>query len=246
MLFYERCPPNNTDSSECPSTTLDSNENSSVGNRSPSPTPSATFELSKELEDWIWQDNMHFIQDKNIFEHTYFKYVALLCFQLFILRQNNYFSFMWQICGYIPQTIMPIQPDITQKAAQLSTSFFIETFIHAKEKVYIFFITQFLHFATIKRCCFFLAADHGAVGRIGDETVQRLSGGLRLVPRTHGGGHLVAGSGTTEMSQSDGSTNVPAALHSRHSTTQVNLNRFRFECVSNVVFVAGNLILVYI
>lgn len=27
--------------------------------------------LSKELEDWIWQDNMHFLRDKNIFEHTY-------------------------------------------------------------------------------------------------------------------------------------------------------------------------------
>lgn len=29
--------------------------------------------LSKELEDWIWQDNKHFLQDRNIFEHTYFK-----------------------------------------------------------------------------------------------------------------------------------------------------------------------------
>lgn len=29
--------------------------------------------LSKELEDWIWQDNRHFLQDKNIFEHTYFR-----------------------------------------------------------------------------------------------------------------------------------------------------------------------------
>jgi ubiquitin carboxyl-terminal hydrolase 34 len=29
--------------------------------------------LSKELEDWIWQDNRHFLQDKNVFEHTYFK-----------------------------------------------------------------------------------------------------------------------------------------------------------------------------
>lgn len=29
--------------------------------------------LSKELEDWIWQDNMQFLQDKNIFEHTYFQ-----------------------------------------------------------------------------------------------------------------------------------------------------------------------------
>lgn len=29
--------------------------------------------LNKELEDWIWQDNMQFLQDKNIFEHTYFQ-----------------------------------------------------------------------------------------------------------------------------------------------------------------------------
>jgi ubiquitin carboxyl-terminal hydrolase 34 len=35
--------------------------------------PAQTFELSKELEDWIWQDNTHFLRDKDIFEHTYFK-----------------------------------------------------------------------------------------------------------------------------------------------------------------------------
>lgn len=29
--------------------------------------------LSKELEEWIWQDNRHFLQDRNIFEHTYFR-----------------------------------------------------------------------------------------------------------------------------------------------------------------------------
>lgn len=69
MLFYERCPVSvsTPDSSECPPSTA-------LGvTRTPSPTPNTTFELNKELEDWIWQDNMHFIQDKNIFEHTYFK-----------------------------------------------------------------------------------------------------------------------------------------------------------------------------
>ena len=29
--------------------------------------------LNKELEDWIWQDNRHYLEDRNIFEHTYFK-----------------------------------------------------------------------------------------------------------------------------------------------------------------------------
>jgi ubiquitin carboxyl-terminal hydrolase 34 len=41
---------------------------------------------------------------------------------------------MWQICGQIPQTLH-ILNDITFRAAQLSVSFFMETFIHAKEKV---------------------------------------------------------------------------------------------------------------
>ena len=41
---------------------------------------------------------------------------------------------MWQICGHIPQTLISL-PEITCIAAQLSVSFFIETFIHAKEKV---------------------------------------------------------------------------------------------------------------
>lgn len=41
---------------------------------------------------------------------------------------------MWQICGYIPQTLDNPQ-EVTEMAAQLSTTFFIETFIHAKEKV---------------------------------------------------------------------------------------------------------------
>lgn len=68
MLFYERCPIITSDNSESSSTTPESVDSQSHYN-----TSVATFELSKELEDWIWQDNMHFIQDKNIFEHTYFK-----------------------------------------------------------------------------------------------------------------------------------------------------------------------------
>lgn len=43
---------------------------------------------------------------------------------------------MWQICGHIPQTLLSQQDkDVTCMAAKLSVSFFIETFIHAKEKV---------------------------------------------------------------------------------------------------------------
>lgn len=41
---------------------------------------------------------------------------------------------MWQICGHVPQSLLVLN-DITFRAAQLSVSFFMETFIHAKEKV---------------------------------------------------------------------------------------------------------------
>ncbi|XP_063231242.1 ubiquitin carboxyl-terminal hydrolase 34 isoform X2 [Bacillus rossius redtenbacheri] len=107
MLFYEWC---SRDGEQ-----RGSKEEVSSEVEAKQAAPVSTFELSKELEDWIWQDNMHFLKDKNIFEHTYF-------------------NFMWQVCGYIPQTLLSAQPDITKIAAQLSTSFFIETFIHAKEK----------------------------------------------------------------------------------------------------------------
>ncbi|XP_069090498.1 ubiquitin carboxyl-terminal hydrolase 34 isoform X1 [Pleurodeles waltl] len=72
------------------------------------------FEVSSELLEWIWHDNMQFLQDKNIFEHTYF-------------------GFMWQLCSSIPSTL-PDPKAVSLMTAKLSTSFVLETFIHSKEK----------------------------------------------------------------------------------------------------------------
>ncbi|CAB4065741.1 USP34 [Lepeophtheirus salmonis] len=76
------------------------------------------IDLSQNLEEWIWQDNMNFIQDNNIFDHTYF-------------------NFMWQMVGSIPTTIsgQKANEDITLLSGKLATSFFLESFIHAKEKL---------------------------------------------------------------------------------------------------------------
>jgi len=70
MLFYERCP-----SEEASGTSGDSPEASASGQPllAPQPACAIPFELSPELQEWIWQDNMSFLRDKNIFEHTYFK-----------------------------------------------------------------------------------------------------------------------------------------------------------------------------
>ncbi|CAL8351436.1 unnamed protein product, partial [Boreogadus saida] len=73
-----------------------------------------SFDVSPDLLEWIWQDNMQFLQDKNIFEHTYF-------------------GFMWQLCSSIPSTL-PDPKAISLMTSKLSTSFVLETFIHSKEK----------------------------------------------------------------------------------------------------------------
>ncbi|XP_077867964.1 ubiquitin carboxyl-terminal hydrolase 34-like [Saccoglossus kowalevskii] len=92
MLFYERCEPDEAAKNK----------------------PLPKFELSKELAEWIWKDNMQFQQDKNIFDHAYV-------------------NLMWSMCSFIPTTLP--EPKIVQlMAAQLSTTFVLETLIHAKEK----------------------------------------------------------------------------------------------------------------
>ncbi|GAB6022101.1 hypothetical protein CHUAL_006244 [Chamberlinius hualienensis] len=114
MLFYERV-------SGQPSTTTLQDSASLVASSSSSPSFSIptvqTVELPKDLADWIWEDNMQFLQDKNILEH-------------------NYFNFMWQVCSQVPHTLTQ-QKDLTEVtllAAKLSTFFVLETLIHAKEK----------------------------------------------------------------------------------------------------------------
>ena len=97
MLFYERI-----EIEEGPSQILQK-----------IPKNPISFGLSQELEEWIWEDNMNFTQDNNIFDHTYF-------------------NFMWQMVSYVPNTLNDNQEDITLLAVKLATSFFLESFIHAK------------------------------------------------------------------------------------------------------------------
>ncbi|XP_054154148.1 ubiquitin carboxyl-terminal hydrolase 34-like [Oppia nitens] len=105
MLFYERVDKIVTKESS-----------SSSANESLVPT---NVQLAPDLSEWICDDNISFLRDKSIFEHTYF-------------------DFMWQICGYIPQTLSSSSTNqslkVTLLSARLATSFVLETLIHAKEK----------------------------------------------------------------------------------------------------------------
>uniref|UniRef100_A0A8C3UPZ5 Ubiquitin specific peptidase 34 n=1 Tax=Catharus ustulatus TaxID=91951 RepID=A0A8C3UPZ5_CATUS len=67
------------------------------------------FDVSSELLEWIWHDNMQFLQDKNIFEHTYF-------------------GFMWQLCSSIPSTL-PDPKAVSLMTAKLAYSLIIVTSI---------------------------------------------------------------------------------------------------------------------
>ncbi|CAH1793285.1 unnamed protein product [Owenia fusiformis] len=107
MLFYERRKQTDEESEpQCEQTE----------NEAATDTYRGQVNLSKELAEWIWQDNTQFLQDKNIFERTYFE-------------------FMWQMCSYIPTTLIKEDPvTVPLLAAKLGTSFVLETLIHSKEK----------------------------------------------------------------------------------------------------------------
>ncbi|XP_047537193.1 ubiquitin carboxyl-terminal hydrolase puf isoform X2 [Vanessa atalanta] len=117
MLFYELSPPRNQRGSDCgqqeeaQSSRAEESASAAVERREAAPA----VQLPPELLRWIWDDNMQFLHDKNIFQHAYF-------------------TFMGQMCSSVPQSLLTLRPEITEVAARLSTSFFIETFIHAKEK----------------------------------------------------------------------------------------------------------------
>ena len=79
MLFYEWC----SDSVEqrcSKDESFDRNEMEQSSSKEMTEQKTVVlpqFELNKDLEEWIWRDNMHFLRDKNIFEHTYFKLVNM-------------------------------------------------------------------------------------------------------------------------------------------------------------------------
>lgn len=62
-----------TTSSGSPSLSLSSSAASGGSNKETKIDHLLRPQLNKELEEWIWQDNRQFLQDRNIFEHTYFK-----------------------------------------------------------------------------------------------------------------------------------------------------------------------------
>lgn len=68
-LAHNKC---DIDSKGIGNATTNQSKRIANGNESSSITKRTSL-LCKDLEEWIWQDNRHFLQDRNIFEHTYFK-----------------------------------------------------------------------------------------------------------------------------------------------------------------------------
>lgn len=52
---------------------------------------------------------------------------------------------MWQICAFIPQSLEDTE-ELAELATKLTSAFFLETYIHAKERVSIFYLWWVLIF----------------------------------------------------------------------------------------------------
>lgn len=88
-IDHKKCDIDSNSSSECndssPDKTADASKTSAAAaaaaatqalastSSTKKTTTSSKYLLNKELEEWIWEDNRFFLQDRNIFEHTYFK-----------------------------------------------------------------------------------------------------------------------------------------------------------------------------
>ena len=138
MLFYERIEPQNQarahSQTSCEAGTSEAANSASIAAASvataskvspmkqPQP-PQPAFGLSQALEEWIWEDNMNFIQDNNIFDH-------------------NYFNFMWQMVSYVPNTLNPESTeDITLLAVKLVKICFLKIRILREKSLLILFFT---------------------------------------------------------------------------------------------------------
>ena len=76
--------------------------------------PERKVRLAKEMQDWIWEDNVQFLRDKLVFD-------------------ISYFNFMWQFCHSIPKTI-DSTPPVDYFSIKLAASFMLETLVHSREK----------------------------------------------------------------------------------------------------------------
>ena len=77
MLFYERVEKGNQGRNSLtagPSCVVKAEEENNSGLSSSKEGATATSScLTQELDEWIWKDNMTYIKDINVFDHTYFK-----------------------------------------------------------------------------------------------------------------------------------------------------------------------------
>lgn len=64
-----------------------------------------------------------------------------------------FIRFMWQICAFIPQSLEDSE-ELAELATKLTSAFFLETYIHAKERVCIFTYSDlyilYLHLLFVK------------------------------------------------------------------------------------------------
>lgn len=54
--------------------------------------------------------------------------------QFYLIFIQNFLRFMWQICACIPQSLEDTD-ELAELATKLTSAFFLETYIHAKERV---------------------------------------------------------------------------------------------------------------
>lgn len=86
------------------------------------------FELPRNLSNWIWADNNKFCRDKNVFEHSYYNFIWLICTNI----SNNLIS--TSNINDVDDSVEITNDALTLKTVHLAISFVLGTLMHSREK----------------------------------------------------------------------------------------------------------------
>lgn len=99
-------------------------------------------------------------------------------YTMFLLKMyfNVYIflRFMWQICAFIPQSLEDTE-ELAELATKLTSAFFLETYIHAKERVCVVLCYIIIYFHIFIQLCIYFIYEflvyYNAMDRIVNQTI---------------------------------------------------------------------------
>lgn len=133
MLYYERIDTPSISSSTAATTTTTTTISTIPTLQLKDPI---SYVISKDISDWIWEDNRRFVRDRHLFDHHYFTFMWTLCHHQVLtnpltIKENDQTE---QVENTNNNNSSLTESSYDMLPIQLAITFVFETYIHAKDK----------------------------------------------------------------------------------------------------------------